>query len=114
MVKEALRQSKCFANNRVNGKLFATYHSTASIFFLGTPHSGSDPRGFGFLANVAERAARAAGFTVNQKIYETLLPSSERLRELRDEFPVMIEERNWTIVCFRETVGMRMFDGKKV
>ncbi|KAH7141002.1 hypothetical protein EDB81DRAFT_588597, partial [Dactylonectria macrodidyma] len=113
VVKEALRQSKCFANNRVNRKLFATYDSTTSVFFLGTPHGGSDPRGFGFLANVAERAARAAGFTVNQKIYETLLPSSERLRELRDEFPVMIEERNWTIVCFRETVGMRMFDGKK-
>ncbi|KAK7415644.1 hypothetical protein QQZ08_012284 [Neonectria magnoliae] len=93
-------------------QLFATYKSTIGVFFLGTPHGGSDPRGF--LANVAERAARAAGFTVNQNICETLLPSSERLRELRDEFPVMIEEQNWTIVSFRETVGMKMFDGRKV
>ena len=32
---------------------------------------------------------------MNQKVYETLLPDSERLKQLRDEFPLMVRERDW-------------------
>jgi hypothetical protein len=56
---------------------------------------------------------RAAGFTVNQAVCETLLPDSERLRQLRHEFPLLVEERCWTIVSFRETIGMRLLGDRK-
>ncbi|KAF2191246.1 hypothetical protein K469DRAFT_720242, partial [Zopfia rhizophila CBS 207.26] len=56
------------------------------IMFFGTPHGGADPR--------------AAGFSVNEQIINTLLPSAERLRELRDEFGLMAPEQNWIIHSF--------------
>lgn len=64
--------------------------STSGIVFFGTPHRGADPRGF--LQHVAERAVRTAGFTVNQKVFDTLLPDSERLKELLDEFPLLVSK----------------------
>ena len=112
VVKEALCQSRSFANHRTNGRLTATFESTIGIFFFGTPHGGADPRGL--LARVAEKAVRAAGFTVQQEVFETLLPNSKHLSQLRNEFLAMVEEREWTIVSFRETIGMTVLGGKKV
>ena len=41
------------------------------------------------LQHTVEKVVKAAGFSVNERIANTLLPSSERLRELREEFSPM-------------------------
>jgi pimeloyl-ACP methyl ester carboxylesterase len=108
VVKETLRQSKQ-ASQKNLGTIF---ESTAGIMFFGTPHGGSDPRNF--LCNVAEKFFKATGVQVNEQIVNALLPSSERLRELRDEFPSMAVERKWTIYSFQEQYGVPWLKGRKV
>ncbi|KFZ00971.1 hypothetical protein V501_10314 [Pseudogymnoascus sp. VKM F-4519 (FW-2642)] len=88
ITKEALRQANLKSAHDSCAHLRDIFLSTSGIIFFGTPHRGADPRGF--LQHVAERAVRAAGFTVNQKVFDTLLPDSERLKELLDEFPLLV------------------------
>lgn len=109
VVKETLRRSKGFENH--HSHLSQIYKSTAAIIFFGTPHGGADPRGL--LGHITERVARAAGFTVNEQIVNTLLPSSERLKELRDEFGPMARQKNWIIYTFQEQYGVQLLGGKK-
>lgn len=109
VVKEMLRRS-CGFESHLN-HLHQIYASTAAIMFFGTPHGGADPRGF--LEHVVEQAARAAGFKVNEQILNTLLPTSERLRELRDEFGVMARQNDWIIYSFQEQYGVQLLGGKK-
>jgi hypothetical protein len=80
--------------------------------FFGTPHSGADPRGI--LQHIAEKAIKAAGFSVNEQIVNTLLPSAERLKELRDEFGPMAHKQNWIIHSFQEQLGVTLLGGHKV
>ncbi|KAH8722057.1 hypothetical protein BGZ61DRAFT_416603 [Ilyonectria robusta] len=80
--------------------------------FFGTPHGGADPRGF--LLSIAEKAFRASGYRVNEQVVNSLLPSSERLRELRDVFGPIARERNWVIHSFQEQYGAKSTLGKKV
>jgi len=79
--------------------------------FFGTPHEGADPQGI--LRHAAELVIKAIGFKVNEQIVNTLLPSSERLRELRDEFSPMAHERQWTIHSFQEQLGIKALNGHK-
>jgi hypothetical protein len=109
VVKETLRRSYGYENH--HNHLRQVYKSTAAIMFFGTPHGGADPRGL--LAHITERVARAVGFTVNEKIVDTLLPTSERLRELRDEFGPMARQKNWIIYSFQEQYGVQLLGGKK-
>ncbi|KAI0009816.1 hypothetical protein F4779DRAFT_338141 [Xylariaceae sp. FL0662B] len=92
--------------------LHGIFESTTGIIFFGTPHAGADPRGF--LQRIAESVIKAAGFTVNEQIVQTLLPSAERLRELRDEFGPMVQEQNWKIHSFQEQVGVKILNNHKV
>ena len=110
VVKEALRRSRSFESH--HNHLRRIYESTAAIMFFGTPHGGADPRGL--LELIAEKLVRAAGLTVNEQIVNTLLPSSERLRELRDEFAPMARQNNWIIYSFQEQYGVQLLNGKKV
>ena len=110
VVKEALRRSHSFESH--HNHLRQIYESTAAIVFFGTPHGGADPRGLREL--IAEKVVRAAGFTVNEQIVNTLLPTSERLRELRDEFAPMARQNNWIIYSFQEQYGVPLLNGKKV
>lgn len=110
VVKEALRRSHSFESH--HNHLRQVYESTAAIMFFGTPHGGADPRGLREL--IAEKVVRAAGFTVNEQIVNTLLPTSERLRELRDEFAPMARQNNWIIYSFQEQYGAPLLNGKKV
>ncbi|KAI1091145.1 hypothetical protein F5B19DRAFT_285669 [Rostrohypoxylon terebratum] len=110
MIKEMLRRSKGCHMGQVH--LRDIFESTVGIMFFGTPHAGADPRGF--LQRVAEKAIKAAGFSVNEQVVNTLLPSSERLRELRVEFGPMGQERNWIIHSFQEQVGVRVLNYQKV
>ncbi|KAL8649235.1 MAG: hypothetical protein Q9210_004519 [Variospora velana] len=102
VVKELLRQSYGSRNHRSH--LHQVYKATAAVMFFGTPHGGADPRGF--REHVVEQVARAAGLTVNEQIVNTLLPTSERLRELRDEFGLMARREGWVIYSFQEQYGV--------
>ena len=110
VVKEALRRSRSFESHHSHFRQI--YESTTAIMFFGTPHGGADPRGL--LELIAEKLVRAAGLTVNEQIVNTLLPTSERLRELRDEFAPMARQNNWIIYSFQEQYGVQLLNGKKV
>jgi pimeloyl-ACP methyl ester carboxylesterase len=110
VAKETLRHSSgCHVGQP---HLRTVFDSTIGITFFGTPHSGADPRGL--LQRIAERAIKAAGFSVNEQIVNTLLPSAERLRELRDEFSPMAHQQNWMIHSFQEQLGVKILSGCKV
>ena len=109
VVKEMLRRSCGFTSHHKH--LCQIYDSTAALMFFGTPHGGADPRGF--LGHIAEQVIRVAGFTVNEQIINTLLPTSERLRELRDEFGLMVRQKEWIIYSFQEQYGVQLLSGKK-
>jgi hypothetical protein len=109
VVKEMLRRSYGFENH--HNHLRQIYKSTTAIMFFGTPHGGADPRGP--REHIIERVARAIGFTVNEQIVNTLLPTSERLKELRDEFGPMARQKNWIIYTFQEQYGVQLLRGEK-
>ncbi|KAK8024357.1 hypothetical protein PG993_012423 [Apiospora rasikravindrae] len=108
VVKEMLRKSTTCGQSHLR----PVFASMLGVIFFGTPHGGADPRSF--LKTVAEHLLRATGFTVNQQIADTLLPSSERLRELRDEFAPMARQRGWAIHSFQEQMGVKGLNGGKV
>ncbi|CAG8949960.1 hypothetical protein HYFRA_00004292 [Hymenoscyphus fraxineus] len=110
VVKETLRRSRGFEFTQIH--LRNIYESTSGILFFGTPHSGADPRGP--LQHIAERVIKVAGFSVSRQIVDTLLPSSERLKELRDEFGPMAHRRSWIIYSFQEQYGVPALGGNKV
>lgn len=109
VVKELLRQSDGFQIHHTH--LHQVYKATAAVMFFGTPHSGADPRGL--LGNLVEKMAKAAGVTVNDQIVSTLLPTSERLRELRDVFGPMARREGWIIHSFQEEYGLQWLGNKK-
>ncbi|KAK3382275.1 hypothetical protein B0T24DRAFT_5660 [Lasiosphaeria ovina] len=108
VVKEMLRQASC----QTDLDLRKVFDSTTGIVFFGTPHGGADPRGF--VQHVAETMIRIAGFSANKQIVNTLLPSSERLKELRDEFGPLAHTQQWTIHSFQESIGIKVLEGRKV
>lgn len=92
--------------------LHGIYKSTAAVVFFGTPHSGADPRSL--IHHIAEKVIQVAGFSFNEQIVDTLLPTSERLRELRDEFSPMAHQKGWIIYSFQEQYGVAALNNKKV
>lgn len=109
VVKEMLRQSDGFLTHQTHLRSIST--STLGIIFFGTPHSGADPRGL--LLHIAESVVRVFGLTANEKVLDGLLPSSERLRELRDNFGPMAHARGWAIHSFQEDLVVKAL-GRKV
>jgi hypothetical protein len=91
--------------------LHEIYKSTVAVVFFGTPHSRADPRSLIHL--IAEKVILAAGFSVNEQIVNTLLPTSERLRELHDEFGPMAHQEGWIIYSFQEQYGVPALSNKK-
>jgi len=110
VIKEMLRRSKGCQLGQAY--LRGIFESTIGIIFFGTPHAGADPRSS--LHHIAEKLAKAVGYSFNEQIVNTLLPSSERLRELRDEFGPMAEDRGWAIHSFQEQFGVNGLFGQKV
>lgn len=80
--------------------------------FFGTPHGGADP--LGFSKSIIKNIAKGFGFRVNDQIVDTLMPTSERLMELRDEFGPMAEDEKWNIHSFQEQYGITGLNGNKV
>jgi len=110
VIKEMLRRS--MGCQLGQDYLRCIFESTIGVIFFGTPHAGADPRSF--LHHVAEKVIKAAGLAVNEQIVNTLLPSSERLRELRDEFGPMAQNQGWAIHSFQEQFGVNGLFGRKV
>jgi predicted alpha/beta hydrolase family esterase len=110
IVKEMLRRSSGCHISQTH--LRGVFDSTIGIIFFGTPHVGADPRGF--LQHIAEAVIKAAGVRVNEQVVNTLLPSAERLRELRDEFSPMAHQQDWMIHSFQEELGIMGLNGHKV
>ncbi|KAI0594829.1 hypothetical protein F4775DRAFT_412770 [Biscogniauxia sp. FL1348] len=110
VVKEMLRRSDGCKSGQVH--LRSICNSTRAVLFFGTPHGGADPRGP--LLKALERVVKSVGFSVNQQVVDTLLPSSERLRELRDHFAPMVREYGWLVHSFQESVGLKALNGDKV
>ncbi|VUC23220.1 unnamed protein product [Clonostachys rosea] len=88
------------------------FESTVGIMFFGTPHFGADPGGS--LIHVGERVLKTLGHAVNEHVRACLLPTSDRLRELRDIFGPMARERKWKVHSFQEQYGFKILSGKKV
>ncbi|MCJ1378949.1 hypothetical protein MMC17_002048 [Xylographa soralifera] len=80
--------------------------------FFGTPHRGAEPQGL--VRNVAETVIRVAGFLPNDTLINSLLPNSERLKELREEFSKMLQNKRWKVYSFQEQYGFPDLNGKKV
>ena len=110
VVKEALRRSHGFHMHQSH--LHEIFKSTVAAIFFGTPHSGADPRSL--IHYIAEKVIEVAGFSVNKQIVDTLLPTSKRLRELRDEFSPMAHQKGWIIYSFQEQYGVPALNNKKV
>ncbi len=110
VVKEMLRRSKGCQLGQAY--LHTVFQSTIGIIFFGTPHAGTEPRGF--LQHVAENVIKVAGFSANDQIISSLLPTAERLRELRDEFGPMAQQQSWIIHSFQEQYGIKLLSGNKV
>lgn len=108
VVKDMLRQA-CHCQDQ---DLQRAFNSTVGIIFFGTPHLGADPQKL--LRQIADKLARLAGFAINQEILNTLLPNSERLRQLRDEFRPIPERQNWKIYSFQEALGVSALGGAQV
>jgi hypothetical protein len=109
VVKEALRRS----NNCQFGveHLASISKATKGIMFFGTPHRGADTRGT--LQHVAESIIRSM-VTVNEQVVQSLLPNSERLKELRSEFIGIAHKYQWRVHSFQEDLGVKAINGRKV
>jgi hypothetical protein len=105
VLKELLwRSSTC---RRAQAHLKDVYDSTTGIIFFGTPHGEADPR------HTAQLVMKAMGYTINEQTVG-LLPSPERLRELRDAFVPMAHSQHWTIHSFQEQPDGEALNGHKV
>ncbi|KAL9105924.1 MAG: hypothetical protein Q9227_008984 [Pyrenula ochraceoflavens] len=110
IVKEMLRRSSaCHRNHTI---LQSISDSTTGIMFFGTPHGGADPRGL--VHHILEKIVRAVGFSVNEQIVNALLPTAERLRELRDDFGPIARQKQWVVHSFQEQLGVTALAGCKV
>ncbi|KAK0613411.1 hypothetical protein B0T14DRAFT_278758 [Immersiella caudata] len=109
VVKEMLRGSKLCQQGQAY--LRCVFNATAEVMFFGTPNAGADSRAT--LHHVIEKVIKAAQFTVEEQIIQTLLPTSEHLKELRGMFGLMAQERNWTIHSFQEQLGVGALNDRK-
>jgi hypothetical protein len=110
LVKEALRRSE--GHRAYQKDFYSIFDSTVAIIFFGTPHRGADPQCM--IKSVAESIIRLAGYDINDQLINSLLPSSERLQELREEFSKMVRMKDWRVYSFQESYGLRRLNGKKV
>ncbi|KAH6687869.1 hypothetical protein F5X68DRAFT_7031 [Plectosphaerella plurivora] len=109
VIKEALRQSKGWT---LQPHLRRIYEMAIGAIFFGTPHGGSDPRNA--FHHILTTLAQGAGFRPNPQIVDTLMPTSQLLSSLRNEFPAMCHEREWRVHSFQEQYGLAALFGTKV
>ena len=111
IVKEALRRSQGCMPPQAH--LCSVIEAVVGVVFFGTPHSGADPRNF--LHHILSASAQALGIQVNKRIVEMLMPNSERLKSLTNEFSGMCRKRKWHVFSFQEEYGvLGLFNTKVV
>ena len=109
IVKEMLRRSSDTYQDQTY--LRSIFNFTIGVMFFGTPHNGADPRGI--IQHCAEMICKAAGFSVDPQVINALLPRSERLQELRDDFGPRAQHQNWIIHSFQEELGKASLGNRK-
>ena len=107
IVNEMLRRSGNLRQRQVH--FWEILNSTICFKFFGTPHSGADPRGI--LQRIVEKVVKAVEFSIDEQIVNSLLPSTERLKELRDDFSP--KAQNWMIHSFQEQFGITALGGQQ-
>jgi energy-coupling factor transporter ATP-binding protein EcfA2 len=112
VVKEALIGSRGCQSLNARRHLYSVFEAAAGIMFFGTPHRGADPRSI--FHHVLQVSAKALGAQVNESIVRTLMPDSDLLPKLRDEFSVVCNEKSWPIFSFQEERGVPSLFGRKV
>jgi len=110
-VKEALRRSASYRTHALR-HFASVFDSTIGMIFFGTPHGGADP--CGLVHRIVDVCAKIAGLEMDEHVVQALLPSAERLRELRDEFSPIVEQQNWAVHSFQEVFGVPYLQGDKV
>lgn len=110
IVKETLWRSRGRHLGQIH--LRDIFESTIGIIFFGTPHAGADPAGS--LQGIAQRVLKAVGLSVNEQIINSLLPSQEHFKEVRDEFGPIAQQQSWIIHSFQEQFGINVLMGQKV
>ncbi|KAI8954389.1 hypothetical protein F4801DRAFT_575466 [Xylaria longipes] len=110
VVQEMLRRGRECQSHQQH--LFRIFQSTIGIMFFGTPHGGADP--CGFLHRVSESIIHASKLKPKGKAIPGLLPPSDRLRELKDDFGPMARAQKWKIHSFQEELGSDSIKGRKV
>lgn len=109
IIKEMLRRSS--GCHRSHTHLRSIFKSTVGIIFFGTPHDGAGSSIS--LQDTAAKCMRATGSSMNDQVFNALLPSTERLNELRDKFGPMAEEQSWIIHSFQEQEGVAILGDHK-
>lgn len=79
------------------------YKSTKALFFLGTPHTGSDWAGWGAIAS----GLASVIFDTNSTELKHLKVNGELLIQLEKNFEPLIGERTFWIYTFNEAKGYK-------
>jgi hypothetical protein len=113
-VSEAIRKSRDFESS--DPRLYSVVRAIVGVLFFGTPHRGAV---YGrlihrILSPLAIGAAQGVGFGLNDKVFDTLMPGGEHLREMREAFVKIARKESWIVYCFQEEYGLPEYFGKKV
>jgi hypothetical protein len=109
LVEEVLRISRRCDMQRVH--LHCIFQSTVGIVFFGMPHAGTGS--CGSLHRTAENV-ETAGYSTNEQVADTFLPSIEQLEELFEEFKLMAQQKKWAISSLQDKYGVKGLNGRKV
>ncbi|KAL8335873.1 hypothetical protein RB598_009864 [Gaeumannomyces tritici] len=110
IVKEALLKSHRSSTGQPH--LHNIVQATTGLIFFGTPHRGADPRSL--LRQVVKASGQFVGFKSNQQIVDVLMPNSQPLLNLSNEFGNLVNEKRWTVYSFQEEYGVGLLLGTKV
>ncbi|KAH6628296.1 hypothetical protein F5144DRAFT_303722 [Chaetomium tenue] len=110
IVKEALRRARSSKSTKPH--LYNIFGAAAGFILFGTPHRGADPRSF--LHHLLSTSVQVLGVQVNKGIVNTLMPNTEELAQLMDEFLVMAQEKCFQVYSFQEEYGLKSLFGTKV
>ena len=79
------------------------YLSTRALFFLGTPHRGSDWTGWGEIA----RLFTSVVFDTNSSSIKHLKVNGEPLMQLEKNFGLLVYRRTFSVYTFIEAKGFK-------
>ena len=79
------------------------YLSTRALFFLGTPHRGSDWTGWGEIA----RTIAGVIFDTNPSLIKHLKVNGEPLMQLEKNFGSLVYRRTFWVYTFTEAKGFK-------